>query len=102
MYEKVHISLIHSSIVFVESLICFKSIYKRTLDTTMSALFEAGLTNKYFNHEMDKVAKLAKEKGSEVIVKPLSLNHLTGLFLLYLIMISACIMVFLFEVFIGK
>ena len=68
----------------------------------MSALFEAGLTNKYFNHEMDKVAKLAKEKGSEVIVKPLSLNHLNGLFLLYLIMISACIMVFLFEVFIGK
>ena len=78
------------------------SIYKNRFDTKMSGLIESGLTNKYFTDEIDKEAKRARSKISQVIVKPLSVLHLQGPLFIVPILLGFSLFVFCVEFCFGK
>ena len=67
------------------------------MDKKIGSLMEAGLTKFYFDKEMDKIARIANSKVSSVRVVPLNLVHLSGPFLLWLLALSICILVFFHE-----
>ena len=78
------------------------SIYKDRFDTKMSGLIEAGLTHKYFTDEIDKEAKRARSKISQVIAKPLSVLHLQGPLFIVPILLWLSLLVFCLEYCFGK
>ena len=77
------------------------SFYKEALDKKISLMIEAGLPDKYYNDEMEKVAKLAKTKISETRAKPLTLYHLQGPLYLLPILLAVAFVTFMIEVSIG-
>ena len=78
------------------------SFYKEALDKKISLMIEAGLPDKYYNDEMEKVAKLARAKVSEAIAKPLTLYHLQAPLYLLPILLAFGLLAFLIEFSVGE
>ena len=78
-----------------------ESHYKASLDKKISLMIEAGLPDKYYNDEMEKVAKLARAKISEAVAKPLTLYHLQAPLYLLPILLGLALVSFLIEISVG-
>ena len=78
-----------------------ESLYKAAFDKKISLMIEAGLPDKYYNDEMEKVAHLAKNKISKAIAKPLTLHHLQAPLYLLPIFLALAIVSFIIEISIG-
>ena len=63
---------------------------------------DIGLIQKYFKDEMDKVAIIANAKKTAKPVKPLSLYHLEGPFIIYCILNGISIFIFICEYLYGR
>ena len=77
------------------------SLYKAALDKKISLMIEAGLPDKYYNDEMEKVARLARAKISDAIAKPLTLYHLQAPLYLLPILLGLALLSFLIEISVG-
>ena len=77
------------------------SKYKAAFDTKLIQILEAGLPNKYFEFEMDKVAKKARSATSKAIANPLSLNHLEAPLFLLPMLLAISLIVFCIEYVVG-
>ena len=77
------------------------SPYKADFDRKISQMIEAGLPDKYYNDEMEKVASLARAKVSEAKAKPLTLHHLQAPLYLLPILLAVALVTFLVEVSMG-
>ena len=78
------------------------SPYKADFDRKISLMIEAGLPDKYYNNEMEKVARLARAKVTKTIATPLSLHHLQAPLYLLPILLGVAFATFLVEVAIGN
>ena len=78
------------------------SLYKAAFDKKISLMIEAGLPNKYYNDEMEKVAHLARAKTSEAVAIPLSVHHLQAPLYLFPILLGIALFSFTIEVTIGR
>ena len=78
------------------------SLYKAGFDKKISLMIEAGLPDKYYNDEMEKVAHLVKAKTSEAVAIPLSLHHLQAPLYLLPICLGIALLSFIIEVSIGR
>ena len=77
------------------------SPYKAALDKKISLMIEAGLPDKYYNDEMEKVAHLGRAKTSEAIAKPLTLYHLQAPLYLLPILLALAVISFIVEITVG-
>ena len=75
-----------------------ESLYKAAFDKKISLMIEAGLPDKYYNDEMEKVAHLAKNKISKAIAKPLTLHHLQAPLYLLPIFLGIALVSFIIEI----
>ena len=78
------------------------SKYKAPFDRKLNQILAAGLPKKYFENEMDKVAKKAKSAISKAVANPLSINHLEAPLLLLPILLSISLIVFCIEFVVGR
>lgn len=78
------------------------SKYKAVFDKKNVQILEAGLTGKYIEIEMDKIARKIKSAKSKAINTPLSIIHLRAPFLLLLILLAISLLVFCIEYVVGN
>ena len=78
-----------------------ESLYKAAFNKKISLMIEAGLPDKYYSDEMEKVSHLARAKTSEAIAKPLTLHHLQAPLYLLPIFLAVAIVSFIIEISIG-
>ena len=78
------------------------SKYKAVFDKKSVQILEAGLTGKYIEIEMDKIARKIKSAKSKAINTPLSIIHLRAPFLLLLILLAISLLVFCIEYVVGN
>ena len=74
------------------------SIYKQKFDGIIKRLTETGHVLRWFETEMDKAAKVAKNKKSETVAKPITIHQLQAPFILYLFTIVAGVLSFFAEI----
>ena len=74
------------------------SPFKAEFDKKISLMIEAGLPDKYYNDEMEKVAFLARAKVSEAKAKPLTVHHLQAPLYLLPILLAVALGTFLVEI----
>ena len=78
------------------------SPYKQRIDEVLLRMQEAGLINRYYNEELDKVANVIDPTSSEYDIQPLTLGHMKGLFALTSLLWTIAICAFFKEVFQNK
>ena len=78
------------------------SKYKAVFDKKNVQILEAGLTGRYIEIEMDKIARKIKSAKSKAINTPLSIIHLRPPLLLLLILLGVSLLVFCIECACGK
>ena len=80
----------------------YNSKYKDVFDKKIGQILEAGLTGKYIEIEMDKIARTIKSAKSKAINTPLSIIHLRAPLLLLPIFLAISLLVFCIEYASGK
>ena len=78
------------------------SKYKAVFDKKNVQILEAGLTGKYIEIEMDKIARKIKSAKLKAINTPLSIIHLRAPLLLLPILLAISLLVFCIEYASGK
>ena len=80
----------------------YNSKYKDVFNKKIGQILEAGLTGKYKEIEMDKIARMINSAKSKAINTPLSIIHLRPPLLLLLILLGISLLVFCIECACGK
>ena len=80
----------------------YNSKYKDVFNKKIGQILEAGLTRKYLEIELDKVARTINSAKSKAINTPLSIIHLRPPLLLLLILLGISLLVFCIECACGK
>ena len=78
------------------------SKYKAVFDKKNVQILEAGLTGKYIEIEMDKIARKTKSAKSKAINTPLSIIHLGAPLVLLPVLLAISLLVFCIEYASGK
>ena len=73
------------------------SVYKTKFDFIIKRLTETGHVLRWFENEMDKAAKVAKNKKSETSAKPLTADQLQAPLMLYPLLILVSLLSFCLE-----
>ena len=80
----------------------YNSKYKDVFNMKIGQILEAGLTRKYLEIELDKVARTINSAKSKAINTPLSIIHLRPPLLLLFILLGISLLVFCIECACGK
>ena len=78
------------------------SIFREAFSKVVRVVVEAGLTKKYFSDEENKMGRLNKSLNVSAGISVMGLETLLAVFVLLLICLGVCLLVFLVEVWIGR